>query len=488
MSDSTTFSRRTVLRTLSVAAAVAASGCQSRQRGQSPATGSDDETAAGAASTAETDPSGPSLELPEETRIADPLPVTASGLEPGATVELSLRPTDPSLESYRWRREYTADDGGRVEAFAGATDERREPRMMLASLAASSGDDSDSSGGESDGDADPFRLGDKAVLDLRAELRRGGSVVAAATTTRVARSPESRGRTADADSLVGTVYEPPGDGPHPPVVVLHGSAGVVPEEFCHMLATQGYWTLGLRYFGPSEQLPDGLANVPMAYFERAVEWAASRSATTDAGVGLVGLSRGVEPALATAAARDGHATVVGYSGSGVFAPGYEATERIPWTRDGEPVASLSAFDDFWTAYENADCESAADCTYDRPREPCDAVACGLDHVRTTARDAYDALTIPVAEIDGPVTLLTGEDDGLWDAPLYSEFALSRLVRSDHDQPFGHHAHEGAGHVFHRPYHANLLRGGTRAGNAAAAVRSWVRTLDTLEAGLRRRGE
>ncbi|MFC5368841.1 acyl-CoA thioester hydrolase/BAAT C-terminal domain-containing protein [Salinirubrum litoreum] len=395
-----------------------------------------------------------------------------TGLPPGERVELSVRPADTGLDTYGWQREYIADAEGRVETGVGTNDGTDETgsRMILSTL------DSDE---ETTG---PFTLGDRGAVDLRVRLHVDRHVSAEATTTRVARHPATRGRSVGSSDLAGTVYEPSAEGPHPPVVVLHGSAGVVPEDFCRMLATQGFWTLGLRYFGSPDPVPDELRDVPLSYFERAVAWTESHPETTGEGVGLVGVSRGVEPALLTAVERDGPATVVGYGGAGWIAPGVEPGEPVPWTRDGDPLVSLETVEAFWTAYGEADCDPA-DCSFDDPHRPCAAVACAVAHVSATEPAAAESVTIPVERVDGPVTLLTGRDDEVWNAPTFSEIALTQ-VGPDREQAVAHYVSDEAGHRFLQPYYPHVLRGGTREGTAEAAVASWLRTLDTLDAGLR----
>ncbi|MFC7098926.1 acyl-CoA thioester hydrolase/BAAT C-terminal domain-containing protein [Halobaculum marinum] len=306
--------------------------------------------------------------------------------------------------------------------------------------------------------------------------------MAEATTTRIARSPDARGSSVDADGLVGIVYTPDGAGPHQPVIVLHGSGGYIPREYCQLLATQGYWTLGLQYFGPEEALSDDLNGVPIAYFERAVEWVQSRPETVDDGIGLVGISRGVEPAILTAASIDTSATVVGYGGSGFLVPSTVGPD-VPWTRDGDPIVSREQFDAFWSALHSTECGDWQDCSFDEPDAVCETVACVLDTVRETAENAYEAVMLPVEDIQGPVSLLTGKQDAVWNASAYSEFALYRLLRNDHDDAFGHYSFPDAGHLFLRPYHANI-RGGSRSGNARAAMQSFPRVLDTLDGGIK----
>jgi dienelactone hydrolase len=54
----------------------------------------------------------------------------------------------------------------------------------------------------------------------------------------------------DEDGLRGAWFLPPGDGPHPAVIVLGGSEGGLPvRSAAPLLASHGYATLALAYFG-----------------------------------------------------------------------------------------------------------------------------------------------------------------------------------------------------------------------------------------------
>jgi hypothetical protein len=72
------------------------------------------------------------------------------------------------------------------------------------------------------------------------------------------------------DGLLGVSFLPPGDGPHPAVIVLGGSEGGLPvRSAAPLLASHGYATLALAYFG-LPGLSCGLINIPLEYFGRAI--------------------------------------------------------------------------------------------------------------------------------------------------------------------------------------------------------------------------
>src|SRR5262249_18025740 len=73
------------------------------------------------------------------------------------------------------------------------------------------------------------------------------------------------------EGIVGTLFLPPGDGPHPAVIVLNGGGGGIDEYRGAILASRGYAALNLGYFA-MPGLPRGLVNIPLEYFENAIRW------------------------------------------------------------------------------------------------------------------------------------------------------------------------------------------------------------------------
>ena len=335
------------------------------------------------------------------------------------------------------------------------------------------------------------RVGSDGNVSLVARL--GGRTVATATVERRFADSGVTRRQVPADDLVAEVFEPPGAGPHPGVVLLGGSSGGFPSRrAASLLASRGFAVLALAYFGVGD-LPRKLVEVPLDYVDRAVDWFAAEESVADPPLGVVGWSRGGELALLTGARCDRVRTVVAYVPSPIVFQGNAVTSDpgSAWSTGGEPhpYVSLSPPPAF---------RARAALQWAR-RKPLALRPLFERGLRETPESALDAATIPVEEVGGPVQFVTGGDDRVWPAPDLATRAMARLDARDYPHRYGHLRVPGAGHDVKVPYHPTteravrgmslpgfpllLAMGGTPAGYARADRRAWQRTLDTLRHGL-----
>jgi len=345
------------------------------------------------------------------------------------------------------------------------------------------------------------RVGDRPAASDRVESDGNVSLTASldgrtlATATverRFASSGVTRRRVADSD-LVAELFEPPGTGPHPGVLLLGGSSGGFPSRrAASLLASRGFAVLALAYFGVDGR-PSRLVEVPLEYIDGAVEWLADAGAVADPPLGVVGWSRGGELALLTGARCDRVRAVVAYVPSSVVFQGNAVTEDpgSAWAVDGDPYpyVPLSPPPAF---------RLRAGYHWLR-RTPLSLRPLFERGLRETPDATLDAATIPVEEIGGPVQFVTGGDDRVWPAPDLATRAMARLDATEYPHRYGHLRVPGAGHDIKVPSHPTteratrgmalpgfpllLAMGGTPAGYARADRLAWDRTLDTLRHGL-----
>lgn len=277
------------------------------------------------------------------------------------------------------------------------------------------------------------------------------------------REPEQEG-------LTGRLFGPLGPDPAPGVLVLHGGEkGAYTLEYAELLAHHGYAALRLEYFD-APGLPDELAEVPLEYFERAIDWLVDRDGVRADRTGIVAWSRGSEAAFLVADADDRIEATVGYVPAAYAFPGPTEPVRSAWTRNGDPVPYVPP-----------------DHGLDDEAPPRRRFRRAVDRASPAERDRA---ALPVADIAGPVLLVSGADDRVWPSNAFAERLEDRLAERGHGGPVEHRTYADAGHGIAVPYdpldRETLDRfGGTRAGTAYAAADAWTATLECLRRGLRR---
>ncbi|VVE05824.1 palmitoyl-CoA hydrolase [Pandoraea capi] len=281
------------------------------------------------------------------------------------------------------------------------------------------------------------------------------------------------------EGLVGTLYLPPGNGPHPAVMILNGSGGGINEPRAALYASHGYAAFALGYFkGPG--LPDYISNTPLEYFAKGMDWLRRTVRPAHDFVALSGQSRGGELVLLLGATfPDAVSAVIGYVPSALIHSAQNACdpalgrEGPTWLLDGKPLPHI---------WENN--RTASWAPFDEgppPHRHARAMLTALDDP-----DAVERARIPVEKIRGPVMLLSAEDDGSWPSSLYSRMVTERLAAHEHPHAVEHLDFDGAGHAIVFPYvpttqlvYAHPVSGkistggGAPEANAFADERSWA---------------
>ena len=277
------------------------------------------------------------------------------------------------------------------------------------------------------------------AVRLRVEARAGDRLLGEASAVRrmVAEGVSSVELTAGRDGLVAHYWTgPPGARRPTAVLALGGSEGGYGNGLqARLLASHGYPVLQLAYFA-APGLPRELRAIPLEYFARALRWLHSRPGVDD--VVVVGASRGGELALLVGSTYPALVQAVA-----AYAPGY-AVVPGSWTRGGEPVPSSVDPD---------------------PR-------------------------IPVERVGGPVLLVAGAADQVWNA-AYSVSAVAER-RDEHGEQADGLTFPDAGHgiTIAGPYLPcppeftlngfTLVSGGTRQADALARNAAWARLLALLD--------
>ncbi|KAK7477484.1 hypothetical protein BaRGS_00031308 [Batillaria attramentaria] len=113
-------------------------------------------------------------------------------------------------------------------------------------------------------------------------------------TTVVHRSPKAadvKRMEIEEGQVRGTLFLPPGEGPHPGVIDMFGAAGGLMEIRASLMASHGFVTFALAFFRYKD-LPRTETELQFDYFEEAVEWFSKHPSVGRGGIGVVGTSSG----------------------------------------------------------------------------------------------------------------------------------------------------------------------------------------------------
>lgn len=287
--------------------------------------------------------------------------------------------------------------------------------------------------------------------------------------------------------LMAKLFRPSSPSQCPGVIVLGGYGGGFKwcEAVAALLASRGYATLALAFFGASG-LPPTLQNIPLEYFERAIAWFCSQQFLAHGTIGLIGASKGAELALLLASRHEQIGAVVALRGSAFVhqALGVDLVRTLrgqaAWTLGGEPLPYLRCRVRAGTALR-----LLSDLVARRPTSFAPLYTAELNDP-----ERCEAAAIPVESIRGAVLLVSGSDDPVLPARQLHDLVLRRLERYRHGYPHEHLCYAGAGHLSQLPnlptvidsVRRGLLRfsfGGDPKGNAIAQRESWRRMVAFL---------
>lgn len=322
---------------------------------------------------------------------------------------------------------------------------------------------------------------------LTAEFER--TVVAKASLTKYFLDESVTTLPVHEQGLIGTFFQPAG-GPHPGMLVLGGSSGVLREQEAALLASHGYSTLALTYFGQSD-LPPELSNIPLEYFHTAIQWLQANKAVQAEKLGILGYSKGGEAALLLGATFPEIKAIVAFAPPAVAFQGLSATTPEPtssWSYQGKQVPFVAytpsqAFIQYTEIALEAQLPLAFKSSYIE----------NLDN-STNLEEA----TIQVEKTNGPLLIISGEDDQMWPAQRFGKMIMQRLNSFKHPFSDQHFNYPGAGHrislpylptagmqeVYHPRSRAICAYGGNPQGHAHAASQSWAEVRTFLEKHLK----
>ncbi len=273
--------------------------------------------------------------------------------------------------------------------------------------------------------------------------------------------------------LVATYLRPKGDVVRHAIIVVGGSEGGIPQSLAYPFAERGWAVLAVAYFGV-KGLPPSLANVPVESLDGAVAWLQRQPLTDTSDLTVVGVSRGSELALLFASRTPSIKRVIAYVPS-----------HVVWGPVGKfEDAAISAWSQGGTALPYVPHAREPDYSAKPYRGTQDFL------VDLQQASAVDAAAIPVERIQGPVLLLSAEDDLIWPSTLMSQRLMARLSAAEHPYPDEHVSYPGAGHLISPGSDPGLLEarhpigvviafGGSRGANRTAQKNALAKAIEFL---------
>ncbi|XP_078595622.1 acyl-coenzyme A amino acid N-acyltransferase 1-like [Branchiostoma floridae x Branchiostoma japonicum] len=263
--------------------------------------------------------------------------------------------------------------------------------------------------------------------------------------------------------LRGALFLPPGEGPFPGVIDMFGSTGGFADYRSALLASRGFATLGLAFFG-YEDLPNDMSDVDLDYFEEAADWLLGHPKVQDHGVGLVGTSKAGEIVLAMA-------TYMKQVSAAVAISSYSAVSYapLPYKDMVLPCARWMADQIVFTEDRFANAQNQLE---DITTEP-GIHAC-----------------IQVEKSHCPIMFVTGEDDMNIPSVFHANKAIARM-KAHGKTNYTLLKYPGTGHLieppytphcgfyFHSAFRVYVYAGGEPKAHTAAQEDSWSKILDFL---------
>jgi dienelactone hydrolase len=409
--------------------------------------------------------------------VDERLSIRLSGLEPEQRVTLRASQTDDLTRTWRSHATFLANSSGQVDVATQApvsgTYADADAMGLIWSMHLPTDEPNQS----------PFFRKEPTHLPIEFVAELDDVPVARAAAERLYVAEGVERFPVHEDGLVGTLFVPPGDGPHPVVITLSGSGGGLSEGGAALYASHGYAGFALAYFNYAD-LPPDLVEIPLEYFETAIGWLQRQPRLDADRIAVSGTSRGGELVLLLGATFPAVKAVIAYVPSGIVHGGI--------ARSGVRGASPA-----WTFREKAIQYIQPDPAKLSPAPP--PLPAGVP-IPLTPRflrgledaEAAERAEIPVERINGPVLLISGKDDAMWPSERLAEIARRRLEEHQFRHPYRHLAYAGAGHMIGTPYQPTTVLasrhpltgevfayGGTPKAYAAAREDSWREILKLL---------
>lgn len=291
-------------------------------------------------------------------------------------------------------------------------------------------------------------------------------------------------------NLVGTLYTTRNTSKKPGILLLSGSDGgipgenSIPEYFIEYLVEGGFAVFALAYFGV-EHLPPHLENIPLEYFESAIEWLKSHPQVDPSHIGILGQSRGGELALVLGS-HFPHLfqAIIACAPCNMICGGFPFSNRPAWTYLKKPLTPYlqgvsNSENDLSEAHDLKLAVDTNKIPYHKNNAEDPYVISDLFIAKQSMPQAQKA-QIAVERIKCPLLLMSGDKDTIWPSKLFCDLIIKRLDDQNWKFLKEHINYTDAGHGILSSYDGSIYHpigefwcklGGTLSGNTTANEQS-----------------
>jgi hypothetical protein len=258
--------------------------------------------------------------------------------------------------------------------------------------------------------------------------------------------------------ILDTKYFPPsGESRNVLIVFLGGSEGGMPTSNVEPFTSKGYPCFMVGYFG-TEHTPDSLEMIPLEYFEEVFKILKTQQEFANKKIVVFGGSKGGELALLLASRYQQIEGVIARVPSSVVFQGIGGPFKTSsWSYQGRPVPFVPYYQPF--DYSKVVNNQWID----------------LYKLSLTQTREVEKASIQVEYVNGPILILTGNEDKMWPSSQMGEMIVERLKKKNFPHWYEHVVYEDAGHSLNE----NGLMSGTEDGNRKARIDSEKRIFDFL---------
>jgi len=345
--------------------------------------------------------------IPNRVLVDEPAAIRAGGLAPNERVTIQAELVDGADEPWSSQAEFIADAQGAVDTSQQAPVRGSYEGVSAMGLIWSM----KPAAKQVSSYRSPRDLGSQII---KFRLMRNGQQATGAQMEQLSVA-EGVQRIKVEGQLHGMLFLPNAKEPRPGVLVVGGSEGGMPIGKAAWLASRGYAAFALAYFR-YDDLPALLEGIPLEYFGAALTWMMQRPEISAERIAVMGTSRGGELALQLGSMYPRIKAVVAYVPANVRYPACCGSTRVPyaWTWQGQALAFVL------------------------PRE------------RQRNLGAALHAAIAVENTHGPILLISGDDDGVWDSTAMANAVVARLKQTHFQYPCELLKYPHAGHRAGRP--------------------------------------